>query len=427
MKAPLGGSETQASFISEHDKNGQQVVPASHIPAKPESSRNRQSLGIEELTSLALENNPGIREAIAVVQSLHGKQLQVGLRPNPQVGYISADMGEEGTAGQQGAFLSQTLIRGGKLSLNRSVVSQEINAAETNVEIISQQLRVEVQQRFTDLLVAKEKVRVVKDFERQFDKSARVSQTLFKEQEISKIANLRTQLQVKNINLIKARVEKEMKGASQRLIAVVFPGRDIQEQLDITGSIETPADVIEQDSQLATILEQSPEMVRSFAELEQSKWNLRRQMVEPVRDIQFQASLTHGNVTDDELVAVQLGMPLLINDRNQGNIMAARAKINAAEESIQKLEQDLSKRFATAWRDYQVNRTQLDQYQTDVIPAAQENLKLVEFAFQEGEMGYLDLINAQQTMLQATLDSLDVARDFWRSHWLLKGNLLAPE
>lgn len=379
---------------------------------------------LDSLEKLAVENNPGIREAIAQVVSLEGKKVQVGLRPNPIVGYSSADVGEEGTAGQQGAYVSQTFIRGGKLPLNRSIVDQEIMAAEANVEIVRQSLLVEVRQRYYDLLVAQEKMQVVSQFRNQFEKLAKISQVRFDEKEISQVANAQTQLQVRNVELLEGRTREELQGAQQRLAAVVFANQPFQQNLEVAGQLKFDELSVDQEAILDSIMENSPELTQAYFELERANWNLRRQLVEPIRDVQAQATVTHGNVTSDDLVALQIGVPLLINDRNQGNIAQARAEVTAAHENIQHIEQDLSKRFAVAWRDYQVNRTQYEQFQSNILPAARETLEMVEFAFQEGEIGYLDLINAQQVYLRSSLDFLDVTRDRWRAINLLEGNLL---
>lgn len=389
-----------------------------------------QMLTLEDAEQFAVANNPDLRKAQASIESLQGKHLQVGLKPNPQVGYLSADVGEEGTAGQQGGFFSQTFIRGGKLAKNRAIVCQEIEAAKQQLEIDRQRLLTDVRQRFYDLLVAQHRVATIQKFSSLSQQAADISDTLYREEEISKIANLRSQLQVKSITVIREQANNGLAGATRRFAATIgMGGPDSIEAGAIVASGAAFPNVSFSDprSSFALISDNSPEIALAFSQLEAAKWRLNRQLAEPTRDVQVQAGFTHGNVTGEDLVAMQVGVPLRINDRNQGNISSARSEIAKAVQHIESIKRDLSKRFSSAWQDYENARIQTDRYQNEIIPAAAEFYQLVNNAYKEGEIEYLDLISAQQAYLDASLKSLDAQQSFWRAAALIDGYLLSAE
>lgn len=392
------------------------------------SSIADSAVTLEQAEAFAIANNPDLVKAMAEIESLEGKRLQVGLRPNPQVGYLSADVGEEGTAGQQGGFFSQTFIRGRKLQLNRSIVCQEINAAKQQLEINRQKLLTEVRQRFYDLLIAQERVNVANKFEQLAMDAVSLSDTLFEEEEISKIANLRSQLQAKNTSIVIQQAQNDLAAATRRFAAATGMGKpDTTEagSIAVVGEIYPQNSVTDLDGSFSQILTESPELAQAMAELEQAKWNLNRQVAEPIRDVQVQAGFTHGNVTGDDLVALQVGVPLRINDRNQGNISSAKSDIAAKAKNIESIKRDLSKRFSVAWREYENARIQINKYQQEIIPQTTEFYELVASAYKEGEIGYLDLVSAQQAYLDASLKNLAALRDFWRAASLIDGNLLS--
>ena len=60
---------------------------------------------LEDLETLALENNPALAGAHAVVSGRHGRWIQAGLPSNPTIGYLGEDMGAEDTLGAQGVFI----------------------------------------------------------------------------------------------------------------------------------------------------------------------------------------------------------------------------------------------------------------------------------------------------------------------------------
>ena len=83
-----------------------------------------------DLEAIALENNPGLGEMAARIQAARGNCLQVGLKPNPVVGYSGQQLGSGGQAEQQGLYVGQEFITGKKLGLNREVAAWEIQRAE---------------------------------------------------------------------------------------------------------------------------------------------------------------------------------------------------------------------------------------------------------------------------------------------------------
>jgi cobalt-zinc-cadmium efflux system outer membrane protein len=96
----------------------------------PTNAAAPAELSLHSLEQIALSNNPAIARAEARVRALRGKWVQAGLPPNPTAGYLATEMGNEGKAGQQGGYVGQDFITGGKLRLNRAVIAQEILRAE---------------------------------------------------------------------------------------------------------------------------------------------------------------------------------------------------------------------------------------------------------------------------------------------------------
>lgn len=398
------------------------------VGAWRQSPLSSNALTLEQAEQFAIENNPDLVKAQAEIESLQGKRLQVGLKPNPQIGYLAADIGEEGTAGQQGGFFSQTFIRGGKLQLNRSIVCQEIEAAKHQLEINRQKLLTEVRQRFYDLLVAQERVNIANNFEALNQEAVSTSNKLFEEEEISQIANLRARIQFKNTQVVVEQAQNDLTAATRRFAAATGMGQPDSTQagsISVIGDVFPQSDAPDPSGQFAEIIAASPELAQAAAELERAKWNLNRQIAEPTRNVQVQTGFTHSNVTGDDLVALQVGVPLRINDRNQGNIASARSEIAAQMKNIESIERDLSRRFSVAWRDYENARIQVSKYQNEIIPETSRFYEMVASAFKEGEIGYLDLVTAQQTYLDASLQNLTAVREFWRAASLIDGYLLS--
>ena len=116
-------------------------VPAS-APSQQEQATSQQSgLTLAELEQMALSNNPTLAQAAAEIRAVTARKLQSGLYPNPTVGYQGEQIrGGNQRGGEQGFFVSQDIVLGGKLGLNRQVLEQEKKQAEAEGE--EQRLRV---------------------------------------------------------------------------------------------------------------------------------------------------------------------------------------------------------------------------------------------------------------------------------------------
>jgi len=114
-------------------------VPVSSPP--PEKGNDQTGLTLGELEQMALSSNPTLAQAAAEIRAAEGRKLQSGLYPNPTVGYQGEQIrgGTQG-GGEQGFFVSQDIVLGGKLGLNRRVFEQEKKQAEVEGE--EQRLRV---------------------------------------------------------------------------------------------------------------------------------------------------------------------------------------------------------------------------------------------------------------------------------------------
>ena len=117
-------------------------TPGEPTPASPKNTITPSSgLTLAELEQIALSNNPTLAQASSEVRAAAARKLQSGLYPNPAVGYQGEQIrgGIQG-GGEQGFFVSQDIVLGGKLGLNRNIFEQQKKQAEAEAE--EQRLRV---------------------------------------------------------------------------------------------------------------------------------------------------------------------------------------------------------------------------------------------------------------------------------------------
>src|SRR5262245_15367159 len=103
------------------------------MPGMPRSNPNQQKpqtsgppLTLENREPMAFEHNPTLKQADAEVRAAEGRKRQAGLYPNPTVGYQGEQIrGGSFGGGEQGAFVQQDIVLGGKLGAAKNVFEQE--------------------------------------------------------------------------------------------------------------------------------------------------------------------------------------------------------------------------------------------------------------------------------------------------------------
>ncbi len=131
---------------NEHGQHVQMNMPAvqAKYPRMGRAQEQAQSklFTLEQAQQLASEANPTLRQAEAEIRAAKARQQQVGLYPNPTVGYTGDEIrGGSVSGGKQGFFVQQTIVTGGKLGNNRTVLSKETQIA--SIEAEEQKIRVE--------------------------------------------------------------------------------------------------------------------------------------------------------------------------------------------------------------------------------------------------------------------------------------------
>ncbi len=402
------------SVAEKLDEVGESAVPQP-LPATGGLTR-------EALEEMALANSPSIAQAAARIRALRGKRLQVGLAPNPTVGYVASEIGNEGAAGQQGGFVGQNFITAGKLQKNRAVVSSEINRAEQQLVAMQRRVQTDVQKGYYEALLAQRRKHLAEALVRVSTEAAKASKSLYDAEEVPLAGLLQTEVQQQNALLLLQTAENGLAQAWRRLSAVVG-GEELSVQ-PLVGDMSQVPEMLDWQNQQERLQAESPEIAAAMASVERARRALNRACVQAVPNINTQLSVQYDDSTDDTIAGVQFGIALPIWNRNQGGIRQARAEIAEAARNVDRVEQNLNRRLADAFRQYSDAHIMATTYATDILPRAKQTFDLVQLGYAQGEAGYLDVLAAQRTFSQTNLAYLDALGSLWQSYVQIDGFLL---
>lgn len=95
----------------------------------------------------------------------------------------------------------------------------------------------------------------------------------------------------------------------------------------------------------------------------------------------------------------QVNVPLPVWHQNQGAIAVSQYQHKQAETQVQNTAFSLNNRWQNQVAQYQQVRANLDIYQQQLLPLARENVKLSQTAYQYGKQSYLELLDAQRSLI----------------------------
>ncbi|MFH5804642.1 TolC family protein [Alienimonas sp. DA493] len=389
------------------------VLPDDHPPG---------GLTLAEIEAAALSANPTLSGAAAAVDKARGIYTQVGLYPNPTVGYTSEEIGEGGSAGQHGVFASQTFVTADKLKLNRAVESWEVERLRWRTE--AQRLRVVngVRRQYYVALGAQRRLELAEELVDLAEEGVAAAEQLFEAGEVARPDVLQVEIQLGEVNIVRRDAELEFEGAWQRLMALAgMPSRPVG-RLD--GELEGPVAEHDFDALFAELLAASPELAAARARVSRARTAICRQQAQPVPNVQTQAAVTYGFGGDEPIGGVQVGLPLPVFNDNRGNVAAAVADLHRATADLRRLELDLRARLADALRDYRRAANRVARYTEDVLPAARENLALTEEGYRQGEFDIVRVFTARRSFFEANLARVAALADARTSEVAVDGLLL---
>lgn len=409
-------------FVDDHqseESNGVEVVP-SPLPVEGEQE---SCLALADFEAMALRQNPAVAEAAARVSALQGKYVQVGLPPNPIAGYTASEVGNDGRAGQQGAFIGQQFITGGKLRLNRAVASREVRQAQQQWSVIQQRVLTDVRIAFYEVLIAQQRLAVTENLFAVGQQGVQAVEALLKAQEASGTELLQSKIEANTAQIFIENARAARFGAWLRLVTIV--GAPEMPLADVAGDAASNLPTIDFDSSLEQILATSPQLAAAYTNIDQARWAIQRAQAEVVPDVNVQGSVQYDYGSEFAIAGVQVGLPIPLINRNQGGIQQARAELTAAQQAAGRIELALRKRLAEVYQRYLMARQQVDRYAADILPQADETLRLTTEGYQAGEFNYLQLLTVQRTYFQTNLSYLDALGRMWAASREIEGLLLS--
>ena len=376
---------------------------------------------LEELESLALRQNPAILQASASAHKAMGFRRQVGLRPNPVVGYQGMQLADQGTD-QHVAFVEQDLVLGDKLRKNERVLNQEIQSQLWEVDTQRMRVITDLRQRYYETLAAQRRIALAAEFEAVAEKGVRFAEARVNAFVGTRPEVLQAEIQLKEVQLQRRQAEATLQGAWTQLMALA--GMPHQPVGTLQGDLSLLSTARDWSSIETQILSTSPEVQGARARLARARASYSRQQVQATPNLSLMLAAGQDNATGSGMINTQIGLPLPVHNRNQGNIGAAHAEYCRAAQDLRRTELAIQSRLADARREFETAAASVIQYDQEILPRARQTLRLAEETYAAGESDFLQVLIVRRTYFEAGVQYLTAQVAMARAAALIDGSVL---
>lgn len=396
-------------------------APVEIAPAPAPVAQAPSTLGLEDLIRLSLEQNPGLRQSAFEIDVAQGRAVQAGLYPNPTLGLVGEEIGPNGgihTLPQ----VSQEIVTAGKLRLARSVAQREVDQAHLALMRQRYVLLTTVRQGYFEVLAIQRRVEVLNDLIGLARQSHETARKLLEAKELAELDVLQFEVELDRLRADLEAARREQAAAWGRLAASMGVP-----QLPLTrlkGSLEATPPAYKFDEARAYMLEVHPEVRSAQVGVTRAQLALRREQAQAIPNVTLTAGYTRNFNDRENQATYQVGIPLPVFNRNQGNIFSAQAEIGRASQEVSRVQNDLISRLWGAYGQYAAAWQRAERYRTDILPKARRAYQLSLNAFQGGRFDYLRVLQAQRAVREADLESIRAQADAWRAASEMAGLLL---
>lgn len=367
------------------------------------------ALSLSRALEMALANHPELAAAQSEVEAANAARLQAGVRPNPIVEAEVEDTRRETRSTT--LLLTQPIELGGKRAARMNVADRTREIASSQLEVQRAELRARVNTTFFDALAAQERVKLA---QASFGLAERATEVVSKRVtagKVSPVEQIKAQVAQAGVRIELQQAQGDLRSALRALSAAIASPRSIEEVTP--DAVELPDvasdEVLEQRLATAPLLRQArleADRLGAVARLERAK---------RLPDMTVGVGAKRSEELGRSQTIVALSIPLPVFDNNRGAELEALRRQDKARHEADAAVLRLRTEVSRAHERLRVSRAEAEALQAEVLPGAQTAFEAASKGFELGKFAFLDVLDAQRTLIQARTQRLRAVAEAHRA------------
>jgi len=386
------------------------------------------ALTLVQAEQLLRSRNRELQAARRTLEAAQANTVSAAARPNPTLSLGVAAINPSAGVGSgpwrdrtvdSSIRIDQVIERGDRRELRiANARSLEAASAEDFSDTFRQQ-RLALRAAYYDLLLTQDKVDIARDTTLLFEGSLRAAELRLKAGDIARadVARLRVDaLRAQN----EARASEADRRRAQLALAYLIGAEARAADVRAADAWPSPA-VLEEAGVTEALIERRPDVraAKSRVEGAQKARELARSL--RTRDLTVGAQFDHyplgtgantNTFGSGNSYGVFMSIPLFARYYYEGEIQRSEVDYNAALEALDKVRAQARAELSRTLSDLQAAAERLRRYDESLLVEAKKAADAVEFAYKNGAIGVMDLLDARRTLRTIQIDSATARNDY---------------
>ena len=378
------------------------------------------SLSLREALALALMQSPELAVFSWELRAQDARILQAGRPPNPVVSALVEDLGAATrVTGAEGLVQPQTTIQlsqmielGGKRVARQRLAERTRDLAAWDFEAVLIDVFTRVARTFIDVLASQQAVALSERTLRLVEEVRQTVGARVTAGVVSPIEQTKAEVALATVRIESDRAKRTL-AADRTRLAALWGGAAARFESaagDLTVLPAVPAFGALQDR-----LARNPELARWSTEIAQREAALEVERSKRVPDVTVSAGYRRFTDLDSNALLIGASVPLPLFDRNRGGIQEASARVSKAQAEQRAAQMRVTTALAEAYRALAGAQDEVATLGANVIPGAQSAFEAVSEGYRLGRFGYLDVLDAQRTLVSANAQYLRALAEFHKA------------
>jgi cobalt-zinc-cadmium efflux system outer membrane protein len=404
---------------------------AAALSAPTAALADGQELGLATVLDRVAAKNPALAAYDSERQAARAHAVQAGLFRNPTLSTELENFAGSGDfdgtdRAEATIMLSQPLEIGGARRHRRQAAEIGVEVAAGDYERARAATLRDASIAFVDVLAEQQLLALVDE---EIELADQVLATVRRRVEAGSVS--RVELGRAETARSRARLERNnrtraLDGARFRLAAAW--GAVEPDFSQVVGKRDSQFSVAPLEK-LRTRLDGNPELRRWHSETARLEAIVELERSRAIPDVTIGAGYRRLEATEDNAMVAAISLPLPLFDRNQGAVEEARARSLRAKSQQQAAEIAIVTELARAHQVLTTARAEAETLETTILPQQTNTFEGLRAGFREGRFDYLEVLDAQRTLVEAKAQRVRALADYHRSvatiEWLTGAPLTA--
>jgi len=344
--------------------------------------------------------------------------------PDPELSFSYSNNQDKTLFMGQGidAGISYPISLGNKHGANISLAKSQKELAQTALDAYFQNLRAEATLGYFNAIRQKKLLDVQSEIYDRMNKLAQADSLRLKNGSINATDARQTKLEARSQQNLVFQADADFQNSL--IYLAQLQGKNSSEvAISPSGDFPLQKRDFDLNTLIQSAIERRADLQVAIRNKEISEKQLRLLRANRAFEFSLSAGLSHSTEVKNEIAPAPafnsysggISIPLKLSTLNKGEILAAREAIKQSETSLKDIQLQITTEVSQAWVAFKASEKQMLHYKNGMIDEATQILDARTYAYQRGETGISDLLNAQRTFNEVMTEYYDTLYQYAES------------